>query len=332
MALGLYTKVRQRFRWGLADLRHRLGAGGSLLRNRPGGRILLYHGIDLAGQTHLNSRFTSRKAFEAQLAYFRAHFHVVDLAAFCAGERHPERLTVALTFDDGYRNNLTLALPLLEAYGIPATFCITGIRALGGDMLWADALDLARHLCEGSLLVAGERFEQDARRIWRDGQGRALKDRCKSAGPDFLLALTEACRSCADFEGRTDLRGYWELMDEADLRALAASPLVALGAHGLSHASLDALDAGERRRELEGSRDWLQGVTQAEVSVFAYPSGAYSPEIVREAADLGFAQQLLMEFRLGEAGEGGPCFERMGVNPHISHWNQLGDILRGSYL
>jgi peptidoglycan/xylan/chitin deacetylase (PgdA/CDA1 family) len=95
---------------------------------------LRYHSIDPSG-----SRLSvASDQFAAQMAYLkRAGLGVVPLAEAVAERagRHGRRL-VALTFDDGYCNNLTEAVPLLQANGFPATFYISP-GLLGGLPRWA---------------------------------------------------------------------------------------------------------------------------------------------------------------------------------------------------
>jgi peptidoglycan/xylan/chitin deacetylase (PgdA/CDA1 family) len=89
--------------------------------SRPGAaktRILTYHSI---GRRRYEMNVTP-EAFAAQMAWLAVHQPVISLEAAAAGETG-----VAITFDDGYRDNLINALPILEHYGFPATlFTVSG--------------------------------------------------------------------------------------------------------------------------------------------------------------------------------------------------------------
>jgi peptidoglycan/xylan/chitin deacetylase (PgdA/CDA1 family) len=108
-------------------------------------RILMYHAIGAPGEPP--ARFVVPiGAFERQMGWLaRLRFNVVRLEdavrTLLAGERLPPR-AVALTFDDGTRDLRTLAFPVLERYGFPATaFIVTGV--MGGTVSWTDWEGLA---------------------------------------------------------------------------------------------------------------------------------------------------------------------------------------------
>lgn len=85
--------------------------------------ILMYHRVDRAGRDRWHL-CVSPENFEAHLRSLTRNFTPVGLAEL--GERiqtnRLEHGMVAVTFDDGYRDNLTLAMPRLKKLGIPATF------------------------------------------------------------------------------------------------------------------------------------------------------------------------------------------------------------------
>ena len=119
--------------------------------NRKRVIILCYHGVTERLERHPNDAsglHIRAQRFEAQLNYLRRHYNVISLAQFLAGVRNnvpPPDYSVVLTFDDGYRNFLTGALPRLSARKLPVSvFLITDrVRAenqTSGDE-WSEADD-----------------------------------------------------------------------------------------------------------------------------------------------------------------------------------------------
>ncbi len=96
----------------------------------PGVPVLMYHRIDAVVPRDAVGRDLTVEpaAFEAQLRYLREHriatLTAADLVERLARGRHPMR-AVVLTFDDGYADNATTALPLLRKYGFRGTFYVS---------------------------------------------------------------------------------------------------------------------------------------------------------------------------------------------------------------
>ncbi len=124
---------------------------------RPGLRILMYHRVDrLPAYDQLT---VSPERFEEQIAYLAQHCRVISLAQ-AVTELTTHRATrpgVVVTFDDGYRDNLLHALPVLRRYAVPATIFVTtgfcdqtlshpryGTKKPGLHLSWDEVRALAR--------------------------------------------------------------------------------------------------------------------------------------------------------------------------------------------
>src|SRR2546428_13853277 len=99
-------------------------------------RILLYHKIDRIprGARYPRSYVTPER-FDAQLAFLRRRGYesvsFADYLAYRRGATRPPRRPVIITFDDGYRSNRDVAVPLLRQHGFRATN-LPAAEALGG--------------------------------------------------------------------------------------------------------------------------------------------------------------------------------------------------------
>src|SRR5262249_1452786 len=121
-------------------------------------RILMYHRFGAHGQ----ARRMSVRVFEEQLRYITRNFtprplrEVVDRLR---SHRSFDRRSVVLTIDDGYRDFLEYAYPILLRYRVPATIYIVSEFAEGRCWLWFDAL----HWLLSAAAPGHYRFEVDAR-------------------------------------------------------------------------------------------------------------------------------------------------------------------------
>ncbi|MEO9825885.1 MAG: polysaccharide deacetylase family protein [Paracoccaceae bacterium] len=183
--------------------------------------------------------------------------------------------TVAVTFDDGYRNNVDVSLPVLERYGIPASIFLTTGLINSGHTLWSSRLNLA---------IAGtERTELS----WRgttyaiaDDQAhtrvlRRLKEQVKQdAGADPELAVAEIERLLDVPENPTVPRDSpYAMMDKSDIERAISSGLINFGAHTISHPVVSTLVEPELATEINGSLRAVKDLVGLRPLSFAYPNG-----------------------------------------------------------
>ncbi len=323
-------KIRQRLSWKINDMLFALGMGKGLHRNRGGGRILIYHGIDTTGRTDLNTRFISVAYLEQQIAYFKQHFNVVSLEEYYLGNFASDRLTVALTFDDGYANNYKYVLPLLEQYEVPATFFVTGIRDAGYDVLWPDFLDLSTAEINDDITIDKEVYRKNSKGEYA-ANGQTLKARCNAEDVVYHLKMRDAFPYTMRWKNDEALSDYWQQMTVEEIHQLAQSPWATVGAHGYFHTNLGQIDHFMACEELQQVKQFLEQVIEQPVTALAWPNGSYTRALAKHATSIGFTRQLAVEFHYPQDQQDPTMRERLGINPFISWNNQLHCILKGRY-
>lgn len=180
-----------------------------------------------------------------------------------------DRPFACFTFDDGYRDNLDIVLPVFERIGRPFTVYVTCAFLDRTYRYWWAALR--------SVVLANESVEIDA--LGRRFATRSLAEKraayrrlCRMASrghlPDPALDALLA-RYRARIEDVLDRVA----MDEADLKRLAQSPLVTIGGHTRSHPHLSRLGAAAVRDELAANKHRLETLTGREARHVAYPYG-----------------------------------------------------------
>jgi peptidoglycan/xylan/chitin deacetylase (PgdA/CDA1 family) len=269
------------------------------LRSRlvDGALILSYHRIaDVDADPY--GLCVAPQHFAKQLEILRAYGHPMSLQELVQAlvDSNLPRGAFALTFDDGYNDNLHVAKPLLERYQIPATvFVATGY--LGREFWWdelqrivlmASALPARLHLtinetgCEWNLGAESQRGSQHA----------VTRQR-------FLHSLYRLLQTLAAEERRQVMNQLWawagvHLNDQPRHRALACDEvvrlaeggLVEIGAHTVTHPVLAALPPAMQRLEIVQSKVQLEALLAQPVRSFSYPNGSLSDStigIVREA-------------------------------------------------
>lgn len=301
---------------------------------QPGRRILVYHGIDIRGEKSLNARFLSAQRFQSQLAFLTEYAQIVSLDDYFEARMDDQKYTVALSFDDGYRNNLDLALPLLEQYQAPATFFLTGASELGEAWLWMDFLDVATRAAPPSIVIGTQVF---FKKKWRhtqyfeNEQGQSLAHLARQNPGFFVSSMITAFHQAGAWEESLAWEIYWKLLNSSEIRRLAKSPWASIGLHGQTHADLSVLPHVQACAELEDARGYLSKLTGRAIHQVAYPFGAYTPALLDYAEKIGLKQQYLIDFQKPSDTQDPRLRTRMVVNPYISEANQWCALRDGYY-
>ncbi len=307
------------------------GFDAVLQQPRTGFGTLIFHGIADASHLPVRSRFLKPEAFKSLLKRLKSSCNIIPLGRLFSGDIPPGRFSVALTFDDGYANNLVNALPILEDLDLPATFFLTGCALHQEDILWPDAVDLAPEVLKGPIMISDELWESRSRKgLVSTVTGESLKQRCKTADAPFIRTvvhrLAPIVRSGLDSEHH-----LWRQLNETEIRTLAASPFVEIGAHGLTHTNLQAMSISQAEEELRQSKQFLEQVIGRPVTTLAWPDGAYSRDLVERASRIGFRRQAAVEYRHKEDLVDPGIIDRLVVNPFVGAGVQELALRRGRY-
>lgn len=260
----------------------------------PGGRhaalvVLMYHRA-LPEPDPMLWDEPDAERFAAQMDIVRSLFRVHDLAEavekLSAG-RLPSR-SVAITFDDGYANNLDVAAPILAERGLTATFFVaTGHR--DGSAMWNDIVIEALRRAPAGLDLSEFGLEEPvtadpaARRAAADRLLRRLKYR----NLDERSAMAQAIARRSGTVPPVNM-----MMTDGDLQRLASMGM-AIGAHCVNHPILTRLTEASARLEIIESKRQLEQLLRAPVRTFAYPNGRpvddYSAAHVAMVREAGFS-------------------------------------------
>jgi peptidoglycan/xylan/chitin deacetylase (PgdA/CDA1 family) len=236
--------------------------------------------------------------FDRQMAFLAAHYRVVALGELvqCLAENRPfpER-AVAITFDDGYRDNFVHALPTLRRYGLPATVYVTTGGVGNGWQFWQARMRavLTRssvpHIQVPGLgvldLSAPEERQRSMRRLSLLFKSLPLED-----ANAMLDAVGRECGVEEPVPGADTWMMSWDEMREMVRCG------VEVGAHTCSHPILTRQTSAAARDEIERSRRVLQEGLGTVPAHFAYPNGSgvinhdeRTARLVREAGFLSAA-------------------------------------------
>jgi peptidoglycan/xylan/chitin deacetylase (PgdA/CDA1 family) len=258
--------------------------------------VLTYHGVlgGAADYDYLNHNFIAAESFDAQMRYICRHYRPIalrDLVKAYREGRTPPARSVAVTFDDGFANNYSVAFPILRRHSIPFTvFVATGLLDTPGAMLWTER-------AKRSLFFYPERsvslnLDGTARTLdlsspaARADASKSVLQRLKRLPPTARnRALDDLERSCGARPVQDHERERYDFLTWAQAREMASAG-VEIGSHTVNHPILTTLDAGALRDELVESKHQIETALGEECVSFAYPNGSPADFGAREKAVL----------------------------------------------
>ena len=269
--------------------------------------ILNYHRVSLTDMDPWGLAVPP-ELFEEQLALLSTSWRVLSLSELgrlhCARQLMPD--AVSITFDDGYACNAVVAAPLLEKYKLPATiFVSTGYISAQREFWW-DALErvifdtVAVRL---TFQLDGEPVELalGVRDSVTDSSSWAAKNQAVSARQIAYLKCWSKLRNASEESRGTAMaelhlqagvsataRPTHRAMTADEIRKLAKSDLIDIGAHGVNHSVLDRLTPAAQEREVRDSREACADVCGQLPYAFAYPYGDYNDDVIKSVRDAGF--------------------------------------------
>ena len=249
--------------------------------------------------------------------------------------RRRDKPFVALTFDDGYRDNRDYALPVMRRHNAPFTMFVTsGFADRTSPLWWIDLEEAIRGLSRVKTTIAGATFERSARTpdekqavfdeiYWllrpapEERLLRVVADLAAQAGVDSSAVASKLC------------------MDWDELRGYAADPLCTIGAHTMTHPMLAKLDEAFARAEIDLGRRAIEENLGMDVCHLAYPVGDPGSAGAREfalAAELGFASAVTTRpgMVFTEHSEHLMALPRLSVNGNWQDRRYLEVLLTGA--
>jgi peptidoglycan/xylan/chitin deacetylase (PgdA/CDA1 family) len=271
----------------------------------PAGVILSYHRICSSDLDPWGLRVSAQN-FHSQLAVLRKFATPVSLPEFVAGFHSGEspEPSVVITFDDGYVDNFTHALPLIREFEVPATIFISS-GYLEQPYFWWEALEhvflrpnslpstLTLELDNGlqswsldeSSNYTDEQYLRDrAFHQWRGDPGSRIRlyhDVYQCLWRQKFLTRLSLVENIAEWAG-IESQSFAEArpMTNEELRRLAKEELITIGAHSVNHLPLDEESHAVQESEILNCRHALDMLLGQTVDTFAYPHGKYNSSTI----------------------------------------------------
>jgi len=318
----LYTTPIAKFGRDVAS-RYELGPSRRLRKREiPVCQIFIFHRVNDDYDPFLPA--VPVKAFRKQMEFLKKNFPVVSLDDIAQGTwaQTEEKYSVAITFDDGYRDNFVCAFPILKDLGTPATIFLTTSFIESGELPWYDQISLAfkltvqPHVALSS--IGGSDFSLEGRELRLQAMGKTLTwlrglegEERKRVVPLTLEALHVPTRLPMPNTMLT-----WD-----EVRQMTKNN-ISFGAHTVSHPALAHVREDRLEVEIAGSKTQIEEKLQLPVRHFAYPFGRpedIGPQAKSVVQGAGFLTAVTTSWGFNRPGD--DLFELKRFSPRFNPWD-----------
>lgn len=264
--------------------------------------ILNYHGVVKNFDLALSKNHMPAEQFKKHLSYFKREFNVIslsDIFHLYQNDITPDRNTIAITFDDGYENNFTNALPILQAFGFPATIFVTAEILLNpNEALWYDQIDILK--TKESFSSFKNYLKESYPQITNIESFSSLKEHFKDLNADKKKFLLDIINSRKEYKESiySCNKEYWKMMSAEQIKIISSETNVEIGSHSVSHSNLDRLNEDMLRDELKSSKEILERCISKNIDSIAFPDGAYNEKAKEISIESGYTKLLAVKYHL----------------------------------
>jgi len=288
----LITTLSGRYIRALNDaLRATVGRGGLRIVNF---HRVLENNIDINDYRFLGESPTVDE-FDGMLNYLSSHYNTISIKDYLKNidSLDSGKLYVAITFDDGYMDNYTNALPILKKYNAPVTIFVS-TNALDKKLLWFQEIYCAINACNIDRVLNPCTNEI----VSLKNKWQAMRGICKSIikvpVEDYKMYIQELYRNCEVSDSQRICESE-QMMSWDELKVLKEEHLVDVGSHTINHYPLIGLSDTAIEYELKESYEKLKVVVGENDIHVAYPNGAFNNKVMSIAKEVGYSAAFTMD-------------------------------------
>ena len=239
---------------------------------RPNFIILYYHRViednifdlDMGPNIHL---CVKKSEFEKQMSYIAKNYNLISLEDLYKNNFKCKQFSVAVTFDDGYKDNIEVAYPILKKNNIQATIYLVSRNIIAKP--WAWWIELWNFIKKNKKIINGDKTinikkSYDKRKYFFD-----LKEKIKKLNYDDQINFFNTLTSNKVRENHENL-----YLNIDDLKKIEKEKLITLGCHTHDHLCFSYFDKEIIEKQISRCKEIMEEKLKINVEHFAYPYGS----------------------------------------------------------
>ena len=247
------------------------------------GAILVYHRIVKDDQIKEDLELgltVSCSNFEKQIKELKSKYKICSMNEFVENlKKKKNEFMVTITFDDGYKDNLLQALPILTKHEVPATIYVT-TRFLDKDVdiWWYELADIIQNKSDLKFEYDGKKFNFLLKN--KKQKFLAYQNLTKLFKSLKIVQQNQLIEKITNTKKRKNYSNI--CLDSKEVLKLEKNPLITIGSHGHNHQNLKILSDDEVKFEIKKSLEILEKLLNRKIKHFAYPFGGKDHVSIRE--------------------------------------------------
>ena len=287
-----------------------------IFKSRETALVLLYHHIR-PPESPFDPAVRPAE-FEKQMQFIKKHFELVsthELMDRIEKGAHGLRPPALISFDDGYRDNLEGAYPILNFHKIPAIIFLATGSIETGEPIWTSRVDQLFRKAGSPRLslenLPGKKIFELGDSYQRMKASYQVKKEMKDV-PDLQrqVILRELEEKIG---GSIETQEESEMLSWAEVRRLLEDPLIEIGSHTVTHRMLDHLMPEEIREELFESKAKIEAETGRRIDFLSYPGNSYNSTALRLAGEAGYRAAFAVDHGLTHFSQSRFALKRIHV-------------------
>lgn len=289
---------------------NKIGITNFLRKKNHTPMVLFWHGVDDNPDPIVEAECISTSEFEKEIQYLMKHYEIISMDEFYSRYKTHSftNKEVVLTFDDGYKNNLTKAAPILKKYNLPFTIFISTNYITTGRRFYASIPRLTivggklMQLCLPEYNISYDLKSEDE----LISKAFEIEEYIKTLNLKDALSLTNALiEACGDkYKAICNRYKGGEVMTWNDIRTLSNEYDCTIAAHTCDHICCHyKQDIDIVKAQLIDSKKKIEEETGRECKYFSFPNGNYTSRamnLVRNVYDMGFSTEARPVYTGGE--------------------------------
>jgi peptidoglycan/xylan/chitin deacetylase (PgdA/CDA1 family) len=265
--------------------------------------IINFHGVTNIKGNRFNNRHMDASEFEKIIIYLKKNYNIVplkELFEIYRSKKTNGKRTIALTFDDGYINNFTVALPILKKHQVPATFYLISEGLVNKDFyVWPDVIDLIQKNTKEDLVFSFGTFKFP--NFYSDELQISLVDLMKKSAEKRETYLNEIKTKYPIYlKEAAKFPKLIKLITKEEIASYKNEPLIEYGSHTHLHYNLEHLTEATCSDEVNRSKTIIEESIGKPIISLAFPDGSYNTTTIANCKKAGYENVTAVSYKLNE--------------------------------